>query len=587
MNAYHAGQLPIIVDALDEGRLLSSETGFESFLLTTGEFLLQDRSVTNRPKLIIFGRHDSIEDATTWVEIMGKDIKTRSVEVGFFAEKEARELIDAYALIGASPDAAYRRHSGPARQLVDAYFTAIEAALGLPQGRLWADEQGRAFAGYAPVLAALGSLLAGMDNFMDVANRLKSEGRREAWSVIETVLKEILKRERNKLCDKLAPKISVPTPEEAYDAHEQLTFLARRVHEQPLGTSTRVILPAMELVEYHTMVRQYLGDHPFVRQGKPSNAVLGSLVLAHAVRHDLLAGTDPRLLAELSRQPFLWRSLRSQVDGSEDLLIDGRYLGYVLNSYWNDPIIKSPRIAIRSVEEGAAGVHVPTEHGKELLITVALPLHFYGQVRDCDVDVQGSIKLEGHAASGTGSAFYVFGKTNIIGERIEVAADTLTIDGKFWLETAVIVSSPRLNLYTKKAEVGWGGNVAGSYPWNGVPSTLAPPYVVRPGDVLTALINECSLRLPNRVLVINDDYSFSESENKWIARDFRSTFPKLLKLLMKHDLARAEGFGTYAQNKLRIHMNTQWLDLRDAFRNLSSNPKLRAFVEEARRVFAG
>lgn len=589
VKAFHAGNIPIIIDALDEGRLLSNETGFEYFLQTTGEFLLQDRSVTTRPKLIIFGRHDSIEEATTWLEISGEGISTCSVEVGFFAEKEARDLIDAYATAGASPDAAYRYHPGPARELVDAYFIAIEAALGLPKGQLWTNEQGQAFAGYAPVLAALGSLLAGMDNFREVANRLGSEGRQEAWSVIETVLDEILKRERKKLCAQLALQIKVPVPGEAYDAHEQLTFLVRHVHDMPLEVSTRVKFPAMEQVKYQTMVKQYVGDHPFVRQGKPSNAVLGSIVLAHAVSQDLLADTDTWLLADLSRQPFLWRSLRSQIKGSPNPLIDGRYLGYVLNSYWNDPIIKSPRVVIRSVEENAADVHMPTEGGQSLLIKVALPLHFYGQLRDCDVEVQGNIKLEGHAASGSSSAFYIHGKTALIGETIEVVADTLTIvdDGQFWLESAVVQSSPRLNLNQKKsAKVGWGGRVASSYPWNALPSTLEPPYVVKPGDMLTALINECSLRLPDRVLVINDDYSCSESENRWIARNFQRAFPQLLKLLINHDLARAEGFGTYAQNKLRIHMNTKWSDLRDAFRNLPSDPKLRAFVEDARLVFA-
>lgn len=588
VSAFHAGQLPIIVDALDEGRLLSSETGFESFLQTAGEFLLQDRSATTHPKLIIFGRHDSIEDARTWLAIAAEGTRVCSVEVGYFAEEEARKLIDAYARAGSSGDAPYLRHPGPARELIDAYFTAIEAALGLPKGQLWTNEQGLAFAGYAPVLAALGSLLTEMDNFKDVANRLKSEGRQEAWSVIETVLEEILKRERYKLCAKLAQQTNVSIPEEAYDAHEQLTFLVRQFLGQPLGTSTRVILPAAEQVRYYTMVKQNLGDHPFVRQGKPSNAVLGSLVLAHAVCHDLLKGADTRLLADLSRQPFLWRSLRSQIEGSKDLLIDGRYAGYVLNSYWNDPILESPHIVVRSVEEGAADIRLPTERGQELLIKIALPLHFYGQVRDCDVDVQGLIRLEGHASNGSASALYVHGKTTIIGESIHVAADTLTIDGKFWLESAAVSSSPRLTLHRKKgAEVGWGGNVADSYPWNSLPSILAPPYEVMPGDLLTVLINECSLRLPDRVLVCNDDITFSENENKWVARNFSRAFPQLLKLLIKHELARAESFGTYAQNKFRIHMEIKWLDLRNALNNLPSDPKLKAFVEEARRTFAG
>ena len=219
------------------------------------------------------------------------------------------------------------------------------------------------------------------------------------------------------------------------------------------------------------------------------------------------------------------------------------------------------------------------------MIKITLPLRFYGQVRASDVDVQGRIVLEGHAASGSASAFYVYGKTAIIGKTIEVVADTLTIDGQFWLEFAELLSSPRLNLNTKKgAEVGWGGAVSGSYPWNGLTSTLAPPYAVKDGDVLSALINECSLRLPDRVLVTNDDYSFSANENKWVAQDFPTAFPQFLKLLIEHDLAYAESFGTYAQNKFRVHMDTTWSALREAVKNPSSDSKLTAFVEEARRV---
>lgn len=583
VKAFHLGELPIIVDALDEGRLLSSETGFESFLQTTAEFILQDRSVTDRAKLIIFGRHDSVADAVAWFELTGIGVTTSIVEVGFFAEEEARQLIDGYASASAAHDAAYRHHPGPARELVNAYFSAIEAALGLQEGQLWTDEQGRAFAGYAPVLAALGSLLAEMDNFQDVAIRLKAEGRQEVWSVIATVLDEILRREKKKLCDKLAKQISVPVPEEVYDAQEQLTFLVRHVHRQALGVSNRVKLPASDLVQYHTMVQQYISDHPFVRQGVPTNAVLGSLILAHAVVNDLLIGSDLRLLAELSRQPFLWRSLRSRIESAEDILLDGRYLGYALNSFWNDPNTKDPRIVVRSIDEDLAEVRVPTESGKILALRAALPIQFYGQMRDCDVNVQGGVTMEGHATGSTGPAFYVYGETTVLGEAIKVFADTITIDGGFWLEGTSVTSSPRLAINTKKsAEVGWGGAVAANYPWNSIAATLTAPYATPPGDVLTSLITECSLRLPDRVLVVFDTYRFSDAENRWAARNFPQAFPRLLKLLIKHNLATAEKFGTYAQNKFRIHMNTRWADLRTALAAPATDPQIRAFVEEAR-----
>lgn len=583
--AFHAGTLPIVIDALDEGRLLSNETGFDSFLQTTGEFLLQDRQFKDRPKIVILGRHDSIQEAQEWMELVSPDIATSTVEVAFFSENDARQLIDRYADTIAEPDAQYRRHPEPARQLVDSYFDAIESALGLAKGTLWSTPHGRAFAGYAPVLAALGSLLANMDNFSDVTNRLRSEGRQEAWSVLETVLAEILNREKKKVCDKLGQRISVPVPAEAYDAREQLTLLSRYLHNKPLNGSSRVKLPPSEQVQYATMVRQYIGQHPFVRHGKPSNAVLGSLVLAHAILEDLLHNVDLQLVTDMSRQPFLWRSVRSRIGSAENALIDGKYLGFVLSSYWSDPIKRHGRVTAETTESEFVRIAMPTERDTALTFFCATPLIFNGQIRDIDIDVDSDVSLIGHSIAG-GSSFFIYGKTVVVAKSVQVISDALYIDGQFWLEADDVIVPPRLSVRPKKgAEFGWGGNVAAIHPWSGYTSTLAPPYRIDyPGDVLSRLINECASRLPNGVLVVTDEHRFSESENRWVARMFPNAFPQLIKLLIEHGLAHAESFGTYAQIKNRIHMNTTWGELQAALRHGASDAKVAAFLIEAKRA---
>jgi hypothetical protein len=584
--AFHAGEIPIIVDSLDEGRLLSGETGFESFLQTMGEFLLQDRSVTNRPKLVLLGRQDSIKDAGIWLELAAEGVTVRSISVGYFGEKEARALIDSYALANAPEDCAYRKHPGPARQLIDAYFNAIGAAVGAPNGQLWGDPQGKSFAGYAPILAALGSLLARIDNFKDVANRLAAQGRQEAWSVIETVLDEILKREQKKLCEKLRAQLTCSLPDEAYDPHEQLTFLTRRLHNEPAVPSSRVKLPPSEQVKYHTMVEQYINEHPFVRQGRPTNAVLGSLVLVHAITNNLLKDRGLELLADLSQQPFIWRFVRTRAGHLGELPLKGDFIGYVLNSYWNDPNMSGGGIRIRSKDGGSANVAIPTGGGDSLAVTVTLPIRYYSQMRGCDLQVKGCVSLEGRSAKGSGSAFFMHGRSTVVVETLEVLSDSLTIDGILWMQADVIKASARLALHARQdAEVGWGGKLAESYPWSRVPPTLAPPPTDGESDVLTVLLDRCASRLPDRVLVILDDYTFSDTENRWVARDFAHEFPQLLRLLIKHKLATAETFGTYAQNKYRIHLNTTWASLRHALDVRAEDQRIAAFVEEARRSF--
>src|SRR4051794_15952915 len=57
--AFHQGQIPVIIDALDEGRLLSKEVGIQRFLVSTAELLMSNRRVTSRPKLVILARFES------------------------------------------------------------------------------------------------------------------------------------------------------------------------------------------------------------------------------------------------------------------------------------------------------------------------------------------------------------------------------------------------------------------------------------------------------------------------------------------------------------------------------------------------
>lgn len=413
VHAFHTGALPIIIDALDEGRLHSQETGFDSFLQTAAEFLQEDRSATDSPKLIIVGRYQSVDIAKEWFELAGPEISTRSAEIGFFGENAAWELIRAYAESTAKSDAAYWDHPDPVRELIQAYFNAIAVSLGIDRAALWTTDRGRAFAGYAPVLAAIGGLLANMRDFIGLANQLRSAGTQEAWGVIETVLNQVLSREQNQLRDQLAEKISGQVPDEVYDADEQLALLTQYVHHEPLVGSGRVQLAPTDHTKYHSMIEQKLPDHPFVRHGDFGNAVLGSVALAYAVIHDLLRESNLEKLENFSQQPFIWRSVRRLLTEPGEL-VDGKYLGCILNSFWNDPIEKDTIVMIRSLnDDGSATVQIGGDGG-ELSFEVLPPVTLYGQIRNCEVDICDTVKLKGHASRDSASVFYTYGTTTII-----------------------------------------------------------------------------------------------------------------------------------------------------------------------------
>jgi len=197
-------------------------------------------------------------------------------------------------------------------------------------------EQGKAFAGYAPVLAVVGSLLAQLDNFQDVTNRLKETGTKEAWGVIDTVLQEIMDREKGKLTEKLKGQVSGTLPAETYDREEQLTFLTQFAHGQPLQSTGRVKLSGADQTKYQSMVKTYIPEHPFIRNKEFGNTILGSVVIAYAIAHNLLKPDATGRAASLSNQPFLWRAFSQQAPITKS--IDGQFVGYIFNSLWNDPI---------------------------------------------------------------------------------------------------------------------------------------------------------------------------------------------------------------------------------------------------------
>jgi hypothetical protein len=300
--AFHEGRISLIIDALDEGRLLSSDTAIESFLVTTAELLLSNRSVTSRPKLVFFARFESNELAQQWIELKAPGITRATAKVGFFDKEGAGQLIQAYAASAAKPGSHYQQHPEAARDFIATYFDALETALGFAKGELWQHEQGRVLGGYAPALAAAGSILAEIDDFVTVTDNLKSYGGREAWGVIEAVLYELLRREQAKLREQLSEQCESALPDQVYDVEEQMALLAQYTDSKPLDGAGGVALPPADMEKYNRMVRTYLPHHPFVRRHEFGNAVLGSTAVERAAYHG--RSISKYRLISLSRQ---WR----------------------------------------------------------------------------------------------------------------------------------------------------------------------------------------------------------------------------------------------------------------------------------------
>ena len=84
-------------------------------------------------------------------------------------------------------------------------------------------------------------------------------------------------------------------------------------------------------------------------------------------------------------------------------LIDGRYMGTVLGSYWSDPLVVADnRVLVRAApeDEGAVSIFIRGGNGADTMIQAALPVEFYGEIRDCDADVTGEVVCRGYDRPG-------------------------------------------------------------------------------------------------------------------------------------------------------------------------------------------
>ena len=591
-EAFHEGELTIVVDALDEGRMCSGEAALEQFFTTTVSFLSSDRRCTNRPKLVFFGREESAEFSNLLVKLEDDQITTSTLRLDFFGKEAALSLIDKCAHkelrrqieIGRiKADHQSRREalltSQPMDNLKENYFLAIESALEVESGSLWRDDRGRAFAGYAPVLVSIGTLLASVENPLDVTRTLTTRASsRGAWNVLDVVIEDILQREKKKLTSQLQG--SVPTG--AYSRSEQLHYLV-----QLLGGKEKVTFSGdlkfdnqQGQNDYVKKVNQLCAEHPFVRSGKMTNDVLGSVILAYAVCQGvgLSRAVYLPLLRGLAKGPFLWRSVRKELGSREESVLDGEFLGYVMNSRWNDSLegVQSvnQQLVLKEEDDGFVGVSVSTG-GDEVGFRVVSPVAMYGRMRNTEIDVPGvHLRVEGATLGREDnmSLFYFQGQNRVRCGHLEYSPKLTDLNGSsfLWLEAASVVADRTCDLVNKTGagKYGWGGAVGDAEPWRHWPANVDSPYSQPP---VAEFISRCKA-LPASGVVLTENYSIPDDDDlsAW-ARKYGRSFSEVMKLLVERKHAVREQIASRRRERkfrIKLRADVPWDVLREEVEGL-------------------
>lgn len=569
VEALLRGDLALVIDALDEGRVRSGEDGFLQFLFTMWE-LLDSAARSSSPIAILFGRPTTIGDVEATLELHNegkpddKQIRYRRAELAFFDEEGAVELVRKYAESMDDEPSRIDRQWGAISVTVRTYFRSIAEALGLDASEdLWSDDLGRAFAGYAPVLAALGSLISETSDFQSLTARL-DRNYTDAWAPIEEVIRLILEREIDKLQQAVAPLLSdgVEIPSDAYSPQEQLGYLIDHVHgERTLQGTIPEGLRGRDADAYVTAVNQLIPEHPFVRDRQFANPVFAGFALAAGMgSNQLQRPTSHELLGQAARSPFLWRSFRHGAGSGLDVL-DGVYLGYLLTSRWNDPGEVAGQVTIRW-EDHRARVRIADLDWE---IVVAPPIRFFEKVEDLVAMLEGSSDVTLELA---GEAMTVSGPVVLVAPSLRVTTNKILLEGSVWLEAEAFESTTSLSLnVAPDAEVGWNETVSEHYPWSRAETKrqINPLIEPQPANKLEAFIAATAQRPPSQSVVVHvHDLSVAPDEPRWswTRREYSEIYRRFLRLLIDEGLAGLRQLATSGHRaKGRVSFFFRWGDL--------------------------
>jgi hypothetical protein len=574
-HEFQQGNFSLIIDALDEGRIFSGDSHIEEFLRTTFERLADtDAPKGLAPKLLIFGRPAAIDLAASILELEAPSLPVTHLALDYFDQAAATELVLAFARKFGDENTV-ERHSKPIRQVIRAFFEAISTAIGIPPENLWEEDRGRSFAGYAPVLASLGTLIAADDegetpNYAQLLERLREKGPTDAWGVLETVAIQILDREAAKVRAPLSLALGGGLPAEAYDRTDQLDLLASLFAGQPVRPSSRLAFGSQPaLAAYRKAIEVHLPEHPFLHDRAPVNDVLGALVLAHAVAdgHRLSDGLMPRLSAEYGRQPFLWRFVRHRL--SDNTLIDGDVVSYVLGSLWADE--RSPRTEVRFDLESAAGARLVIK-GNDIVASsgVVLPLVLRGEIHNLDVQLPGAeIILSSWPGSDTstvgflGRAAIRAGTIDFRVKRISIGVLGVSASCHFQAENAVNDQQMTAPNVHPGSELTIQGVFENRYPWQDV---ATPLRATSSADPVGRLLVDCEQRIQGVMsLVTHPDFELTDDERVDWARNYGDLLPRLLRALVDAGLAKTHVIQTKRDTKMRVSPSIDWSKLRRAY----------------------
>lgn len=498
-GAWQASQSTLLIDALDEARLRVTQSSFEDFLADVANV-----AGTRAIPVVLLGRVGIVEEA--WAILNEKSgLNPPIFDIELFQPPRAKTFVRAAikrlakAVDSTTGKRTYPHLEGALASHQSVYERAATSLVDHLTAETSAD--GRQFAGYAPVLEALATVIASESNPAKIDDAIESIFRGQ---VLGRVTSEVMVREASKLSTQLAATVSGVNPAGLYDAKEQLSRLASLV----LGAGSPQLpsnLPQHAVAAYEEAVQSLLPQHPFLdsRTQKPAGAVFGACILAAA-----LTGDDTNLALAAQRfasggsntpNPFLLTFYKEALAGQNT--ISAEHVGLL---YASLEATAGAGESVRLNAEGDDSLEVEMsllrngdkEETYEFLTIPGSELRFGRRIGGVTVDAEGVDAELGDGGQLELIAPFVMKVRNLMlncGELVVKPDNSRSDDQVVYLEAAQAVVDSGLRPPTvrhgAKLQVAWPESKV--YPWTPFASTGGEDLDPRIADAQRALRRLC------------------------------------------------------------------------------------------------
>ncbi|TXB58405.1 ATP-binding protein [Phaeodactylibacter luteus] len=393
------GQLVFFFDGFDEAEMVSGLDGIYSFV----NEIYQTVKNAPFPAAIFFSRTETVE----WIQLTLDEVQEKEAysvyEIDYFDKEGATKFIKFFLEdIG---DASFNAHVEAFTNALENIFSTIANGLGVDSGEVWKDDRTRSFLGYSPVLQTISRFLF-QQNFYEIQQEFEGVSHLKGVELIQKFANSLLIREQDKVVNILKQNTSSPEVFDwtsVYSPDIQLRCVFSYITSGCNFDSVLGHLDGPDWLErsYIDAVRQFLQNHPFIRNGMFANSSFQDYTLAMLAEDEYYKDEVVQFLKRAKNISVLFAFYYKSIYNSK---FSGEYPGFLYESLLSGLQLESSISLRLEAEKPGEGnklvIAYQDRKGKYQVLEYESSddediFCFYRKIHDADIYTESKVVLDG------------------------------------------------------------------------------------------------------------------------------------------------------------------------------------------------